>query len=71
MDKQFIILCLQDTDPYEIPKNDWTYVQTSRRRFSEEEAKDRLEYIAKERRPVIVEVPPVLLDEEGYPKEKR
>ena len=71
MDKQFIILCLQDSDLYEEPKSNWIYVQTSRRRFSEEEARDRMKFIATGRRPVIVEVPPVALDEEGYPKEKR
>ena len=64
---QYILLCLQDTDPYAEPKNNYTYVQCSRRRFSKEDAEDRMKSIAPSRHPVIVPVHPVPLDSEGYP----
>lgn len=68
---QYIILCLQDSDPYEEPKNDWTYVQSSRRRFTKEQAEDRIKSYSPSRLPVIAMVPDIPIDAEGYPTEKR
>jgi hypothetical protein len=68
---QYICLCLQDTDPYEDPKNDYTYVQSTRRRFTKEEAEKRIACYAPSRKAVIVQVPYVSIDEDGYPNEKR
>jgi len=67
MSEQYIILCLQDSDPYDEPKNNKTYVQVSRKRYNYADAEKRSEQIAPSRKPVFVKVPSVPLDEDGYP----
>lgn len=64
-DKQYIILCLRDKTGD--PKEDYKYVQSTRRRFSLKAALDRIEGYAPSRLPLVVEVPPVPVDKEGYP----
>lgn len=71
MDSQYILLCLQDSDIYDEPKNNWTYVQATRRRFTKEQAEYEMEVIAPSRKPVIVEVPPIQIDDKGYPVQER
>jgi hypothetical protein len=61
---QYIIVCLRDRSP-EHPS---TYVQATRRRFIEEcNAYKYSNMFSKERSPIILEVPEVKLDEDGYP----
>ena len=61
MKTQFIYICLDD---------DGIYVQSTRRRFMyPEDALSRISGVAKSRLPVMVEVPAVEVDEEGYPVE--
>jgi hypothetical protein len=55
---QYIVICLDD---------EGRYVQGTRCRMSKRQADKRAEGIAPSRRPVVVEVPAVALDEEGYP----
>jgi len=67
MEKQYIILCLRDFQENS-PKDNNFYVQCSRKRYSLEKATKRAEYISKQRNPMVVLVPSVPLDEEGYPR---
>ena len=61
--KNCIILCLKDRTK----EDPATYVQPTRKRFTYREAKHRIEAIAKSRNPVIVKVPYVEVNDEGYP----
>ena len=65
MDKQFIIICLEDTGlDGDFPK----YIQPTRRRFlTKELAEQRMAVIAPTRFAVAVEVEGTEIDEEGYP----
>jgi len=64
MNNQFII-CLEDTGfDGEFPK----YIQSTRKRFlTKEDATQRMQVIADSRYPVVVEVEPMELNDEGYP----
>lgn len=55
---QYIVICLDD---------EGHYVQATSRRFSRKAAQGRTVGIATGRRPVVVEVPAVALDEDGSP----
>lgn len=64
---QYIVICLNDSDP-NFPKDSATYVQATRKRFTEHsKAYKVLEGIAETRFPLVVEVPAVPIDEDGYP----
>ena len=67
MEDQYIIICLKDYDPYDDPKNKRTYVQSSRKRYSHKDAVKRSESYAPSRKAVVVKVPSVPIDEDGYP----
>ena len=61
---QYIIVCLKDSSP-EHPS---TYVQATRRRFIEENNAYKYSNIfSKDRNPIVLEVPEVDIDEDGYP----
>ena len=60
---QNIIICLQDSS-LENPK---TYVQSTRRRFSYDDAMERAKGYAPSRCALVVAVPWVELDENDYP----
>ena len=65
---QYIIICLDDSDPNGNPKDSKTYVQASRIRYKDHSAAlYRAEGIAKSRNPVVVPVPDVPIDKYGYP----
>ena len=66
---QHIILCLKDSDPHN-PKDSATYVQSTRRRMSFKEAVERAEGYAPSRHAVVLAVPSVPIDEDGYPTGK-
>jgi len=64
INKQYIIICLQDR----IEQHPATYVQTTRKRFvRKEDAEYRAQGISPERMAVVVEIPSVPIDKEGYP----
>jgi hypothetical protein len=57
--RQFIAICMDD---------EGVYKQTTRRRFtSKQEAKERIKAYDPSRKALVVNVPPVELDEKGYP----
>ena len=56
--QQYIVICQDDNG---------NYVQPTRRRMSEEQAEYRAKGVDASRRAVVVEVPSVALDEDGYP----
>jgi hypothetical protein len=61
---QYIVICLKD----KTEQHPATYVQTTRKRFADEdEALDYMKVIAPSRMPVVVPVPEVELDERRYP----
>ena len=61
---QYIVLCLTDRDD---PQG-WQYIQATRRRFDRDAAIKYKKGVAKCRRPIMVKVPHLPLDEKGYPK---
>ena len=63
MNKCFIIICLKDSTP-EDPK---TYVQATRKRFTFDDATERVKSYAPSRCPLVIAVPWVELDENDYP----
>ena len=60
---QYIVICLKDSTE----EDPATYVQTTRRRFGYEDAKEYIKGISPERKPVIVVVPYIDLNEKNYP----
>jgi hypothetical protein len=59
MDNQYIVICMDD---------DKRYIQSTRRRFlTSFQAAHYMKAIAKSRKPIIVNVEPVKLDEQNYP----
>jgi hypothetical protein len=66
MKYQYVIFCLKDSDSD--PKDNFTYVQATRKRFIDEEsAKYRMGNIAVSRFPFVAKVPAVDIDADGYP----
>lgn len=60
---QHIVICLRDRSLY----HPATYVQVTRRRFKKEDAEVYIRTVSKERKPVIVPVPNVMVNQMGYP----
>ena len=67
MNKVFIIICLK----YSTPEDPATYVQSTRRRFTYDDAWNRAKSYSPSRHPLVVAVPWVELDENDYPVYKK
>ena len=68
---QYIIICIKDSDPNGDPKDRKTYIQCSRKRYLDYDAAAyRASAIAHSRNAVVVPVPDVMIDEDGYPTDK-
>lgn len=68
---QYIIICIKDYHPEDDPKDSKTYVQCSRKRYLDYNAAAyRASAIASSRNAVVVTVPDVRIDEDGYPTDK-
>ena len=63
MNKCFIIICLKDSTP----EDPATYVQTTRKRFTYDDAMARTKSYAPSRYPLVVAVPWVELNKNDYP----
>ena len=68
---QHIIICIKDSDPDGDPKDSKTYVQCSRKRYTDYVAAlHTASRIARSRNAVVVSVPDVPIDADGYPTDK-